>query len=291
MIKIPFIYIVAIGMLAVGCQKSGLGDGFDNNILTPDSSYLRQYIGYEGTSTTEVANEKYEYDAELRLKSIISWRRTLDIVTSQMNQYRDTITFHYNGSSQTPIGYKSSWNQYDDANTLLTYGGSIRRVGYTSDGKISYDTTVSQTSGNISYRRFVYESASLIKEYRKSSAAGAESEIVLNLISLPGNKWEQFFNGVKNVECTLDDKKHPFKKLQPVASFFDVNYPYPNDLVLTGPSKNNILAFKLYSAASSTLLFEMNNTYTYRSDGYPVTVSKMYTIPFNWHVTGKFFYY
>ena len=291
MIKIPFLYIVAIGMLAVGCQKSGLGDGSDNNILTTDSSYLRQYIGYEGTSTTEVANEKYEYDAELRLKSIISWRKNLDIVTSQMRQYRDTIIFHYDGSSQTPIGYNSSLAQYDDANTLLTYGGSIRRVGYTGDGKVSYDTTVSQTSGNISYRRFVYESASLIKEYRKSSAAGVESEIILNLVSLPGNKLEQFFNGVKNVECTLDDKKHPFKKLRPISVFFDVNYPYPNDLVLFGPSKNNILAFKLYSAASSTLLFEMNNTYTYRSDGYPVTVSKMYTMPFNWHVTGKFFYY
>ena len=287
--KFRFFLLMAICALFISCQK-------ENTVnpqppppgvpASPDSTFLRQFIGYDGSTSTEIENQKFEYDEYLRLKSITSWKRIKNIVTSQYEKNVDTILFFYTGPKVTmQVTYRKI---YDMSNTLLKKFETRRTYIYNMSGDIMSDTT--KTVGySTQYRDFVYLSPNEINVSYNSGSTHYEDHYILNYSS--GNNVIEYLNGIKVLEGKFDDKHNPFNKLRPVNTFFDANQYSSNSLMYFGPMQSNIITQKLYSLSTFNLTYAVSCNYTYRNDGFPLTVNETYTVPLNFQVNGKFIYY
>ncbi len=274
--KLFFILTAAILCVPffISCQKE-----IDPSILTGaqnDSIYVSMVIELDTTLPSgqdTIWINRYYYDSQKRL-----WRVKEAEYDATGQISADTIEYRYQGTQTTPANYRYLNGASGDSTvTYLTY----------SNGFIVIDSTVDYISGTPSYSRTARYTASTGNQYlsvmhfRDLSNPGAfiTLDSILytrtlsngNIVSGVDSLWSNTFWTTRNsFQYNYDNKPSFFKELQ---AWYLGNY---QNLFTYGAGfrTNNVISgTEIQDGVGGINTDNFVYAYSYRSDGYPLTVS------------------
>jgi hypothetical protein len=271
------LFIVILVVLFFSCSPPGIGPNPPGNPPPPtgDSTLLYKFIGYNSTHHPDTAiTETYYYDINKRVSSIVGRQQFHNPPLGPSVQY-DTLQFFYNGNDSLPqriihkIGQVTfPGPQYNQTN--------VHKIGYDGSGRIIFDTTFIGGQNPLEeYRRYIYMSSTSIRQYSKDGVGGNEVQSDYQLSYSGNNLFQQNTDGLLTYQLTFDNKVSPFSKVKGAHFFFPYIVPYSsNDLFIYRFSRNNITEsrYYIYGPAPTTVI--RSYSYTYRSDGFPLTMDR-----------------
>ena len=281
-IFLPFVFAI------VSCQREVDGTiDRTTNPVTNDSIYLKQYVEKDITAAPG-SDTIYKYDFYYdNAKRISGYLLTEYNYNPLMKSYTD-VKYYYNGNDTLP--FKTTMHIQDAGLSYLD-----TTFYFYSNGKVAADSIIFYRENNhellyTNSTNFTPSGVNVFVRIRRvnylpgTPIVSVDSGLV-NITTAGGNISTQtspiglLFGGYSNF--TYDNKVNPFYRI-------DTHYPVMG-FSLFDVQKNNFLSDKTGSDPSN-LYYHFTITYTYRSDGYPVTLNK--TDLLDPADTGKgFFYY
>ena len=276
--------LMIFGLYLISCQKS-----IDSLIQLPVySNYLdKMYDVYDiGSGLDTQFISTINYDNTKRVTSIID-----SVLNGSNMEYYGSIVYSYNGSDTVPYKTDEKWKDvggFGSADTTITFHFYDSQNKKTRDSSVKIHSNLSGTfyDKKIIVVNYSYSTGKLfgqtiltpvfpvggsIELYRDTADLNSAGDITMNK-KYVFNGTDYDLKGIANF--TYDAFPNPFAKL----SNFQSHREFPNGETLLlyecFSHTNRISQYEeTYDNPNPPYIFSVSNTFTYNSDGYPVSAT------------------
>ena len=265
----------------INCSRPSDNPNTPPPAIIQDSTLLRQFISLNYSYYPDtVFTETYLYDINKRLTTVITISQQPGGTGGPISISNDTLTYYYNSNDTLAQQAIYKTRRYSPSGLPLDQSNYTFRYGYDNTGRIIADTMTVTNLTNVN--RYVYVSNTQITQFSKTLVSGsggtAEVQTTINL----GWQGNNLISEVRasssptSYQFTYDTKVFPFNKIRPVYSFIPSVQPFSLNTLWSlrcsknNPTQTNITTYTTGVPITSTV----NYTYQYRTDGYPIKVSR-----------------